>query len=318
MVAPFASLDLGTNTFRLLIAESAVPSGAYRPIQFDREITRAGGGYTDAPGLSSDAEDRALACLSRFSAAMQAAGVERYQAVATSVFRKAVNGPEVLARLESQTGIHVEVISGDHEAELSAEGAVSQVSLAGPAVVFDIGGGSTEYVVWDRGVEFRESLDFGVVRLAEDVLSSDPPSTGDLGRLAEAVDAPISTLALKVLERLGGRPFELVGTAGTVSTLGAVDLALQTYDRERINGHRLERCFIADNFERFAVLDRRGRLAVEGMEPGREDLIVPGCYIALRTVEALNCGQILISEGGLLEGVMSRLVAGAKPSASSN
>jgi exopolyphosphatase/guanosine-5'-triphosphate,3'-diphosphate pyrophosphatase len=307
MAAPhYAALDLGTNTFRLLIAHSdpSIATG-YRPLHVERVITRAGGGFTPERGIAPDAAARIVACLQKFSAELRRHDVAAYRAAATSVFRRSPNGAAVLALVRETTGVEAEVIDGAREADLSAQGAAAQVALDGPAVIFDIGGGSTEYIVWkDGAVLGRRSFEFGVVRLAEDVLKTDPPAADELERLAALVRPLVRQAAGEAKALLGGAPFTLVGTAGTVSTLGAIDLGLTVYDRDRINGHWLERAFVEGNYARFCAMRRGERVAVPGMEEGREDLIVPGCFIAAETMAALGAGRLLVSEGGLLEGLL--------------
>src|SRR5688572_30080570 len=153
MAAPnYAALDLGTNTFRLLIA-AADPSSTllYNPLYTERVITHAGGGFQADRGIGDEAQARILTCLQYFSETMKQWNVTEYRAAGTSVFRRAANRASVLEGIRKQTGLHVEVIDGAEEADFSARGAVSQIRLDGPAVIFDIGGGSTEYVVWDQG-----------------------------------------------------------------------------------------------------------------------------------------------------------------------
>lgn len=303
----FAALDLGTNTFRLLIAEPA-PSG-YRVVYRDRRITRAGGGFSNETGIAPEAHRRILESLRGFRQLMDDFQVGRYEAVATSVFRCAVNRDEVLADIAREAGLKVHVLSGTDEAEASALGAVAEISLDGPAVIFDVGGGSTEYILWSsRATEFRASLEFGVVRLAEDILRSDPPAAAEIQAAEELVAPQVVALADDIHARLAGRPFTLIGTAGTVSTLGAIDLGLRAYDRDRINGHRLPATSVRDNFAKFKQLTKGERLAIPGIEAGREDLIVPGCLITLRTLDAFGCDALTTSEGGLLEGIMGKLM----------
>jgi exopolyphosphatase/guanosine-5'-triphosphate,3'-diphosphate pyrophosphatase len=307
MAAPnYAALDLGTNTFRLLIVtpDDSTPLG-YKPLCMERIITRAGGGFRADQGIGAEAQTRILDCLERFSNAMRQWNVVAYKAVATSVFRRAANRSAILAEVLRQTGIEVEVVDGIVEADWSARGAVSQVALEGPAIIFDIGGGSTEYILWDQGrVLHRASFEFGVVRLSEDVLRSDPATPGELAQLDAIVTPLVNKAAGDALAVNKGKPFTLLGTAGTVSTLGAIELGLSVYDRERINGHRLSRAFVAENLARFGRLGRAEKLLTPGIEPGREDLILPGCFIALQTMKALRCENLLVSEGGLLEGII--------------
>lgn len=307
MAAPhYAALDLGTNTFRLMIArpDPDRPSGTAF-VHHARLITRAGGGFSEAAGIGAEARARILECLRGFAAVLKAHGVTAYRAAATSVFRRAGNRDQVLADIRRETGIEVEVIDGLEEAELSAAGALASVAVAGAAVVFDIGGGSTEFIACDAGrVVGKQSFEFGVVRLSEDVLRGDPLAQAEIERMHALVAPRIEAAAAEAARLLGGKDFTLVGTAGTVSTLGAIQLGLEVYDRDRINGQVLSRAFVWENYERFRALTRAGRAEVAGMERGREDLIVPGTYIAGRTLEAFGKDSLLVSEGGLLEGLV--------------
>ncbi len=314
MASPIlASLDLGTNTFRLLIAAAAPDNpGGIRVLHHERVITRAGGGYSPENGIGAAACERIVDTLRGFAGTMDRFGVSRYRATATSVFRKATNRQTILADIERETGLRVDVIDGDEEARLSAFGAMAGLSVEGPVVIFDIGGGSTEFILWrDGGPELNRSLDFGVVRLSEDVLRSDPLSEAELAEARRQIGPLIDDMAAEIRGRLGAARATLVGTAGTASTLGAVDLGLPAYDRERIHGHRLGRDFVRESFERFTALPRARRGAVPGMEPGREDIIVPGCLITLLTLDACQAADMLISEGGLLEGNLYRLLPAA-------
>lgn len=307
MAAPhYAALDLGTNTFRLMIArpDPDRPSGTAF-VHHARVITRAGGGFTETTGIGAEARGRIVACLREFAAALAAHGVTAYRAAATSVFRRAGNRDEVLAEVRRETGIEVEVIDGLEEAELSAAGALAAVAVDGAAVVFDIGGGSTEFIACEAGrVVGKQSFEFGVVRLSEDVLRGDPLTPAEIDAMHALVAPRIDAAAAQAAALLGGRPFTLVGTAGTVSTLGAIQLGLDVYDRDRINGQVLTRDFVWRNYERFRALTRVGRAEIAGMERGREDLIVPGTYIAGRTMDAFHADILLVSEGGLLEGLV--------------
>ncbi len=309
----FASLDLGTNTFRLLVAEAASKeqhsTNGFRVLAMRRTITRAGGGFTPERGIGDEARARILEALRDFRQVMDEYGVTRYRTAATSVFRRAMNAAGVIDEVRRETGLEINIISGDEEAELSASGVLAEVAVPEPALVFDIGGGSTEYVLRDGGrTVFRRSLEIGVVSLAEEVLHGDPLTAEQVAEARRRIQDALAGITAPIRDAVGGRALALVGTAGTVSTLAAVDLALPGYDRERINGHRLRRSDIEDSYHLFSRLPRSERAAVPGMEKGREDIIVPGCLIALDTMDAFGCESLVAGEGGLLEGLMHHMV----------
>jgi exopolyphosphatase/guanosine-5'-triphosphate,3'-diphosphate pyrophosphatase len=217
--------------------------------------------------------------------------------VATSAMREAVNGRDFSARLEALTGRRVRIVDGDEEARLMLRGVVSGLGpLPGSAVVFDIGGGSTEFIrARDGRVKASISLTLGVVPLAE---------------LAE----PYPDLADRVADRLrrelppsirGGRIGRLVGTAGTVTTLAALDLGLVAYDAARVHGHTLTRAAIERQRDRLAPLLVAEIARLPCLEPGRADVLRPGIAITLAVLDAFGVDALVVSETGLREGIMA-------------
>jgi exopolyphosphatase/guanosine-5'-triphosphate,3'-diphosphate pyrophosphatase len=294
-----ASIDLGTNTARLLIAE--VEGGRVVPLRIERRITRLGGGFSRETGISAAAWERSLAALAEFARAIDACRVTEVKAVATSAVRDARNGAAFCRAVEEATSICLTVIDGQQEGEFTLRGVASVVgSPASPLMVFDVGGGSTEYTLRHPDAPlFVRSLPLGVVRLTE--------GKGSLAAMTDKIDRELFGLRQEL--ELAGRLEQLseailVGTAGTATTLAAIDLSLERYDSRRINNHVLSRERVRELLQLLAPMPPAERLSVTGLEPGREDLIIAGILITLRSMELLGFPSFTVSDAGLLEGLL--------------
>ena len=298
-MSPSAAIDLGTNTIRLLIA-SAGAEGMV-PLHVARRITRLGGGFTREGGLSPEARQRTLSALAGFADDLVRFGAGQLRAVATSAVRDAVNGAAFCAEVLSRTGITLEVIGGEEEGLLTLTGIRAGLGEPeGTLLAFDVGGGSTEYTLANgEKPRLTRSLPLGVVRLTE--------GKGGLSAMTDKVDRELAGLA-EEMARAGVAVDPdatlLAGTAGTATTLAAIDLGMTEYDCRRVNGHRLSRTAVAGIFERLSGLTPAERLAVPGMEKGREDLIIAGTLVTLRTMERFGFDGMVVSDYGLLEGTL--------------
>lgn len=307
----YASIDIGTNTLRLLVAES--DGKLITPVVYKRTITRLGGGYTATGGIDAASAQRTFAALEAFRRTIDENGVSVVLAFATSVVRRAVNKEWFTGEVLRRTGIVVTVISGDEEARLSLLGVLSVIDDPGKrSLVMDIGGGSTEFMTSTAdGVEGAWSMEMGVVHLTEKYLLSDPPSKDDL--------ASIETEVMTVLRDLKGRMVRdgavpahysgskgavFIGTAGTITTLAAIDQDLSAYDRDRINNYSLGRTAIEGIYRRLTAMTLREREDFLSLEAGREDLIIPGSLITLLVMEFFGFDEIKVSDAGLLEGII--------------
>lgn len=238
--------------------------------------------------------------------------MERVFAVATSVVRRAVNRDTFLAGASERAGIDIEVITGDEEARLSLLGVLSVVGTGGRKLVMDIGGGSTEFIVSEDGSVAGEwSMEMGVVHLTEKHLVSDPPASDELAGLEAEIKGVIDDLKRRMtddgVDPSGINPSHggaLVGTAGTITTLAAVDQDLKVYDRDRINNYLLQKGKIEDIYKRLSGLTLEERGEILSLEKGREDLIIPGSAIALEAMDSFGFAELVVSDAGLLEGVI--------------
>jgi exopolyphosphatase/guanosine-5'-triphosphate,3'-diphosphate pyrophosphatase len=294
-----ASIDLGTNTARLLIAK--LVDGKIIPLALERRITRLGGGFCKTAGISPEAWSRSLSALEEFAAIMSRHRVTEVAAVATSAVRDAVNGAAFANDILERTGIRLTVIDGDREGKLTLRGILSVIpDPSSPVLAFDVGGGSTEYTLYQPDAPlFVRSTPLGVVRLTE--------GKGTIGAMQEKIDRELFRLQhdlaaaglLEVVSRSA-----LVGTAGTATTLAAMDLGMVRYDPARINNHSLPLPRVRQLLEMLAPLPSDQRLMIPGMEKGREDLIIAGMLITLRTMEILAIPSMAVSDSGLLEGLL--------------
>ena len=298
----YAAIDIGTNTIRLLVADTE-DTATYRPVFHDQVITRLGEGLQKSGLLSPRAMERTLEVLSRFTQTAKALEAEEVVAIATSAAREAKNRTEFLNRARSEVGLEVEVASGEEEATLTALGVSHALGPArGSMLIMDIGGGSTEFISLEHGrITGRLSLPIGVVKLTEAHFRGDPPSLNEL----EAAAAFLRKKLGRVLASLYPPPGAiLAGTAGTPTTLAAIDLGLVTYDPERVTGHRLSRDRIQELLEYLCSLPLAERRQIVGLEPGRADVIVAGALLAREVVTLLRFDELTVSDGGFREGIL--------------
>jgi exopolyphosphatase/guanosine-5'-triphosphate,3'-diphosphate pyrophosphatase len=300
-----AAIDIGSNTFRMLIAQP-VADKPWKTVYYTHRIVRLGEGLHHTGRLSDAGMERAVSAMNEFADIIREHGLsisDNTTAVATAAMREAGNGAELHQRILDQTGIDIQVVDGDTEARLSLAGAsaVLHTETRQDMLLFDIGGGSTEFVRAGGGNLLDAiSRKMGVVRLVEAHLDSDPPSTPDYQAMLQTAD----THLIEVETHWGdGRiPKHLVGTAGTVTTLAAVHLNLHPYDAERINNHIIT----ADDFfalrNRLLGLTHNQRQALAAIEQGRADLLVAGLAIIEAIIRRWDYQEISVVDAGLLEG----------------
>lgn len=305
-MAVCAAIDIGTNTLRLLIAE-AVGSDEFAVLHEEQHITRLGEGLMPSRLLQDKPRERSLAVLRRFAEAIRSFRADPVAAVATSAVREARNRREWIAEIEQESGLALRVIDGEEEARLTLLGVRHGLRLGSQRVlVIDVGGGSTEFVLaGGEAIEASVSTGLGVVKLTERYLFSDPPTSGELQGLGRALEERIGRLRSE-LPALEGT--QLIGTAGTPTTLAAIDLNLVTYDREKVQGHRLSLARVRELLNRLARLPLRERQRIPGLEPGRTDIIVAGAAVVSVSMEQLGYGEMRVSDSGLREGILLDLL----------
>jgi exopolyphosphatase / guanosine-5'-triphosphate,3'-diphosphate pyrophosphatase len=299
-----ASVDLGTNSTRVLVGR---PTGAGLEV-LDRRttITRLGQGVGASGRLAPEAVERTLDCLRGYREILDRHGVERVRVAATSASRDAANRDEFFGAVEALIGTRPELLSGDEEGRLSFRGATGELDPAkGPFLVVDIGGGSTEFIVGTDRVEGVMSVDIGCVRLTEKFLHHDPPQPEELSACISLTDAYLDDV---VREIPAAEARTLVGLAGTVTTVAAVEIGLETYDRDRIHHFHLTREAAEDVFRTLATESRADRVHNPGLEEARADVIVAGCCVLVALFRHLGFDEMIVSEADILDGLALSLL----------
>jgi len=308
-----ASLDLGTNTFLLLIAEMTAEQ--ITPVVDRETIVRLGKGVDVAGNLNAAAMQRGYACLQEYAALARQQNVEKIFAVGTSALRDAANRAEFLDAALAQTGVRIEVISGEKEARLTFAGTISnKTNLPGPLAVLDIGGGSTEVVIGEavlfstpeNSLQAR-SADIGSVRLTERFIQNDPVQPEEvmqLRRHAETVMRatwPAASLAPVKM---------LIGTAGTITTLAAMAQAMGEYDAARIDGYMLTRQKLGELIMALRQRSVAQRCELPGLSAARADVILAGAIILETFLDIYKFPELLVSDRGLRFGVLVEAAVG--------
>jgi exopolyphosphatase / guanosine-5'-triphosphate,3'-diphosphate pyrophosphatase len=307
----FAAVDLGSLTVRLAVAEPA-PDGQFRVLLHRREITGLGQGLAATNELTPEAMARTLKALQTFKQLMTAQGVEVCRAVGTQALRQAGNRQVFLDQLRDTLGLAVEVLAPEAEARLSLTGVLTSLApavLTAPCVlVFDVGGGSSEFALVRPGREpVFASLPLGVLTLSQARPLGDPPRPGPLAALQEELTARLGAFYQEAIRpHLQGNPC-LVGTAGAVTTLAALQLKLRTYDPHKINNLILTRGQVAALAELLAGLPAAARARLPGIEPAKAGVMVAGALIILTILTVCRQESLVVIDAGLLEGVLREM-----------
>jgi exopolyphosphatase/guanosine-5'-triphosphate,3'-diphosphate pyrophosphatase len=306
-----ATIDIGTNTTLLLVAEK--DGGELRAVREIATITRLGQGVDETRRLHPEAVKRTLDCLEGYAAVTRELGVAKVAIVGTSAMRDAGGSDAMRARIEALFDVAPQVISGPREAELTGRGALSGLATKGPALVFDIGGGSTECIALDgeRRVTDLVSVDVGSVRLTERAKPSDPPTRAELDAMsatARSLCGGFAGIRRAYREVLDGTE-PPVGVAGTMTTLAAVSLRMDTYDGSRVHGHRMTRAEVARVVDELARMPLAERKSVPGLEPKRADVIVAGGLVALACLDELEAEAVIVSDRGVRWGLAEELIS---------
>ena len=293
-----AAVDCGTNSTRLLIGDGR------RSVERLMRITRMGEGVDATGRLAPKAIDRVAGVLREFRSSMDRHGVTRCRVTATSAARDAANRDEFFDVAEAVLGHRPELLSGIEEGRLSFAGATTDLDpVDGPFLVLDIGGGSTEFVVGTTEVEGTLSCDIGCVRLTEQWIEHDPPSPEELVACLSIAEGHVDDVLRVVPAVASART--LVGLAGTVSCVAAVEIGLAAYDRDRIHHFRLSREAVEDVFRTLATETRVERLENPGMEEDRADVIVGGMAILVKVMRQMGFDECLVSESDILDGLVA-------------
>jgi exopolyphosphatase / guanosine-5'-triphosphate,3'-diphosphate pyrophosphatase len=292
-----AAIDLGTNTTRLLVAD--VDGDGVEEVLRRSVITRLGEGVDERRRLLPLPIARVRNVLTEYRRAAEQLGAERALLVATSAVRDAENGEAFLGEIEWSYGFATRLLSGDEEAALTLRGIGTGRHVDEKTLVVDVGGGSTELVLGSQ----RSSVDVGSVRATERYLRTDPPTREELDACANDIRSHLPDLEVATA----------VGVAGTVTSLAALDLGLDEYDRERVDGHTLTLAGAERLLERLAAMPLAERRRVPALDPERAPVIVGGALILVEVLRRYGLDAFEVSERDILDGAALEAAALPEP-----
>jgi len=309
-----ASIDIGTHSTRLLITD--YQNNKFIPLERKMKITRLGKNLDENNMIGKDSARKAVEALSGYQRLIGDYNVKKFRVVGTSAIRKASNSDWFISYVYKHLEMKIDVVSGQEEARLSFYGAVRDMDLnypgckaklTGKILVVDIGGGSSEFILGDcnYNLQLVESLNLGCVSLTEKFIGSSIPDTNSLSQMQQYI--------VNELEETTGKinlykPAFIIGVAGTITTLAAIDLKLAAYNSEKIHRHILSLKKIENIYKDLCRLDLKGRKKVVGLHPGRADVIIGGTAIVLEVLKMLDVKDILVSERDILDGIIYTLV----------
>jgi exopolyphosphatase/guanosine-5'-triphosphate,3'-diphosphate pyrophosphatase len=313
----FAALDLGTNNCRLLIAR---PEGDnFIVIDAFSRVVRLGEGLAATGRLSDEAMERALTALHVCAEKLRRRNVYLARSVATEACRRAANGAEFIDRVREETGIALDIISAQEEARLAVLGChILLEDGHGPAVIFDIGGGSTELVLIEPGERVPRIIDWvsvpwGVVSLTDTVGRAEADGLTRLDRYGEMrrlVSESFAPFAARVADAARADDIRLLGTSGTVTTLASLHLGLPQYDRRAVDGLIVPAPAMRAISERLSAMSPAERRALPCIGPDRADLVVAGCAILESIMDLWPAVRLGVADRGIREGILRSLMAG--------
>lgn len=310
-----ATIDVGTNTTLLLVARPAEGGGEPEVLDQQAEITRLGRGIGMDGQLGADGIARTLEVLRRYAAIAARHGAE-IAAIGTEALRRAPNAAQFLVPAAQILGGPVEVIDGDREAALTFRSVAASFPgevAAGRVAMVDLGGGSTEVIVSERGqIRFRHSFPVGSVRLHERHIHHDPATPDEQA----AVEREVATTLEDAARELRRSPVDLlVGVAGTVTSLAAMSMDLSTYDPARVHGSRLGDAALDAQIARLTGATQAQREKMAGLDPRRADVILAGALLLRQVVRMAGVPEVRVSDRGIRWGLFferaSDLASGA-------
>jgi len=299
MAERIAAIDCGTNSIKILIGEP--PHVLVR----ESRMVRLGQDVDTTGMLGEDALRRTFAAIDEYAALIRTYDVARIRFCATSATRDASNAQVFTDGVRERLGVTPEVLSGEEEADLVFDGAVSHLRepFEPPILVIDIGGGSTELVLGDVHPEAAVSMDIGAVRLHERHLHDDPPTRDQVVACLADIDRHLDDSPVPMADARS-----VIGTSGTVKTLAAGMLELAFYDRDAIDGARLATAETLEYVDRLVAMTVAERRAIPSMHPGRADVIGAGGLIWSRVLSRSGVGRYSVSEADILYGIATSLV----------
>lgn len=321
----YAALDLGTNNCRLLIAR---PSGRdFTVIDAFSRVVKLGEDLATSGRLSDEAMDRALGALSICAEKLRRRNVRLARSVATEACRRAANGEAFIERVRRETGIVLDIISAEEEARLAVLGChILLESGEGPALIFDIGGGSTELVLLRPGEKIPEIIDWqsvpwGVVSLTDTVMREETPGTHGKDarlerytRMRKLVSDSFAPFAERIAQAAASEDIRLLGTSGTVTTLASLHLELPHYDRNAVDGLIVPSSSMREISSNLSGMSPSERSQLPCIGQDRADLVVAGCAILESILDLWPAERLGVADRGIREGILRSLMAAERQS----
>ena len=310
----FAALDIGSHTTRMLIAQKNGTQLA--PVRIERRVTRLAQDFQQAGAITEKAQRRNISAIKEYISILREFQVAKIACGATGVVRRAKNSRAVLDRIAAETGIECKVLSEETEALLSANGILRALPETGSDLLtFDIGGGSTEFVLMGIETAIRSaSRPIGAATLTEAYLKADPPGAEAVERAALSARREIISAKEQLYENLSNTGIilplglRLIGTAGTVTTLAGMYIKMERYVPYRVNGVALTKEWLIHTIESLAQMPLAQRGLIAGLEPGREDIILGGAVIVSEILSCFGRQHFVVTDAGLIEGLLIELV----------
>ena len=320
MTRRVAAVDCGTNSLRLLVADVDPARGRITDVARRMEIVRLGQGVDRTGRLAPEALDRTMTVLRDYADVIAAERALAIRMVATSATRDASNAADFTRQVKEVLGVAPEVLTGSEEAVLSFTGATAELTgpegpagAAAPFLVADIGGGSTEFVLGAAGrlvPDAAISVNIGCVRMTERHLHGDPPAPGQVAAATADIDAALEVVAAEVPVM---RARTLIGLAGSVTTVAAIAMGLQTYAAERIHHSHVSAADVHQVARSLLAQTRAERAVIGVMHPGRVDVIGGGALVLDRIMDRFGFPEVLVSEHDILDGIAWSLASDTTP-----
>ncbi len=302
-----AVIDVGTNSVKLLVAD--VNAHNVLPVVEESKQTRLGSGFYETHRLQPEPIAKTARAVAKFRNEALGLGAKSVRVIATSAARDAVNARELTSAIEAASGLPVEIISGEQEADWAFRGVTTDPQLAAaPLLILDIGGGSTEFIVGRASHQFfRESFPLGTVRLLEKARPSDPPASGEMERnhgwirefIAREIAPKVAAALRHAVPENSDRTMKLVGTGGSTSILSRMELNMADYDRQLIESTPLPLARVRWHAQRLWSLPFAERQQIVGLPPKRADVILNGVLICAAVMEQFGFGELQVSTRGL-------------------
>ncbi|MEW5804364.1 MAG: hypothetical protein AB1847_19895 [bacterium] len=297
-----AAIDLGTNAIRLIVAEE-LSDRKIRILHRNRLVVRLGEGFAGGKRIQPESLQRAVKAVKEFSSEAARFGAQKVILVGTSVWREAENRESARQSLHRETGLLVQIISGEAEAKLTSYGVTQTLGLSPKNLaIADIGGGSSECIFFPvHGKPSFSSIPLGAVWLTEKYLLHDPPTACEWEQMTEFCR---STIEESIPPVCTDSQTHFVGTGGTATTLATIEQGQRSYDPDRINNSVIPLASLEELADHLRSMPVRARGKIRGLEKGREDIILAGAAIMVTLMKTLRVARLRLSDAGLPEGII--------------